>query len=132
MSAMAQPLHDEDVHEALRGPSAVDARESLHYWRSRLDTLPRHRRSARREARAMVVAWEERVRNAELERWGGGWLGAAAGGLAILRNMGIAAMLKRILRVVLPTKVVLVVLSVVLGFTLLAGVVLGAVLAALL
>ena len=131
MSAMAQPLHDEDVHEALRGPSPADARESLHYWRSRLDTLPRHRRSARREARAMVVAWEERVRSAELERWGGGWLGAAAGGLAILRNMGIAAIVRRVLRVVLPAKVVVVVLSVMLGFTLLAGVVLGAVLAAL-
>jgi hypothetical protein len=132
MSAMAPSVHDEDVRESLRGPSAVEARESLVYWRSRLDTLPRHRRSARREARAMVVAWEERVRKAELERWGSGWLGAAAGGLAILRNMGIAVLVKRVLRVVLPTKVVVVVLSVVLGFTLLAGVVLGALLAALL
>src|ERR1044072_2473619 len=131
MSAMARSVLDEDVRESLQGPSPGAAGESRHYWRRRLERLPRHRRSARREARAMVVAWEERVRSAELERWGGGWLGAAAGGPAILRNMGIAALVKRVLRVVLPTKVVVVVLSVVLGFTLLAGVVLGALLAAL-
>jgi hypothetical protein len=129
---MAQTGFDEDVRESLQGPSPADARESLVYWRARLDSLPRRRRSARREARAMVVAWEERVRSAEIERWGGGWLGSAAGALAVLRNMGLVALFRRVVRVVVPGKLVVGVLAVVLGFTLLAGIVLGAMLSALL
>ena len=82
----ASSKHD-DVADAVRGPSPHDARESLVYWRERLDTLPRRRRSARREARAMVVAWESRLREAELERWGGGMLGRAAGTVAVLRTL---------------------------------------------
>jgi hypothetical protein len=80
----------------------------------------------------MVVAWEERVRSAEIERWGGGWLGSAAGALAVLRNMGLVALFRRVVRVVVPGKLVVGVLAVVLGFTLLAGIVLGAMLSALL
>ena len=132
MSAMAHQAHDEDVRDAVRGPSAAEARESLVYWRARLDGLPRRQRAARREARAMVVAWEERVRNAELERLGSGWLGRSAGGLAILRTLSVGMAVKRVLRVLVPAKLVVGVLTVVLGMTLLAGVVLGALLAALL
>jgi hypothetical protein len=122
----------EDVREVLPGPSAAEARESLVYWRTRLDGLPRRQRSARREARAMVVAWEERVRNAELERLGGGWLGRTAGGLAVLRTLSTGMAVRRVLRVLVPGKLVVGVLTVVLGMTLLAGVVLGAILSALL
>jgi hypothetical protein len=123
---------DADVREALSGPSKADARESLVYWRARLDGLPRRQRTARREARAMVVAWEQRVRNAELERWGGGWLGRAAGGIAVLRTVGAGVAVRRLLRVLVPGKLVVGVLTILLGMTLLAGLVLGALLAALL
>ena len=132
MSPTARPAYDDDVREALSGPSAADARESLVYWRARLDGLPRRQRSARREARAMVIAWEERVRNAELERLGGGWLGRTAGGLAVLRTLSVGMAVRRVLRVLVPGKLVVGVLTVVLGATLLAGIVLGALLAALL
>ena len=130
---MVRPMPDDDaVREAVRGPSTADARESLVYWRARLDTLPRRQRTARREARAMVVAWEQRIRNAELERWGGGWLGRAAGGVAVLRTVGVGVAIRRVLRVVVPGKLVVGMLTVVLGVTLLAGIVLGAILTALL
>jgi hypothetical protein len=132
MPAMSAHAHDDDVLDALRGPSPVDAQESLHYWRARLDGLPRHRRSSRREARAMVVAWEERVRRAEVERWGGGWIGRAAGGVAVLRTLGAAALVRRVVRVLVPGKLVVGLLTVLLGTALLAGVLLGAILSALL
>jgi hypothetical protein len=132
MPAMATSAHDDDVREVLRGPSPADARESLIYWRTRLDGLPRRQRAARREARAMVIAWEERVRSAEIERWGGGWMGRAAGGAAVLRSLGLAAAARRVVRFVVPGKLVVGVLTVVLGTTLLCGVLLGAAIAALL
>ena len=132
VSTLAQQAHDENVREALCAPTPADARESLAYWRARLDGLPRRQRAARREARAMVAAWEQRVRDAELERWGGGWLGRAAGALAVLRSVGAAMAIRRLLRVAVPGKLVVGVLTVVMGMTLLAGVVLGVILAALL
>ncbi len=132
MPATASNAHDDDVREATRGPSAVEARESLGYWRERLDGLPRRQRTARREARAMVVAWEARVRSAELERWGGGWVGRAAGAIAVLRTVGAGVAIRRVVRAVVPGKLVVGVLTAVLAMTLLAGVVLGAILAALL
>ena len=131
MSATLHSAHDDDVRDSLRGPSPADARESLTYWRCRLDSLPKRRRTARREARAMVVAWEERVRSAEIERWGGGWLGRAASGLVVLRGMGVAAAVRRVVRLVVPGKLVVGVLTVLLGTTLLFGIMLGALLAAL-
>jgi hypothetical protein len=131
MPAMSAHAHDDDVLEALRAPSPVDAQESLHYWRARLDGLPRHRRGARREARAMVVAWEERVRRAEVERWGGGWIGRAAGGVAVLRGMGAAAAVRRVVRLLVPGRLVVGVLTVLFAMTLLAGVLVGAIASAL-
>lgn len=119
---------DDDVGEALQGPSAADADEALAYWRRRERALPRRRRAARREARAMVVAWEERVRAAELERWGGGWLGRAAGRLAVLRTMSVAAGLRSLV----PRKLVAGALALVVGTLLLAAIVIGAIVAALL
>jgi hypothetical protein len=131
MPMTATREYDDDVADVLRGPSLADARESLVYWRERLERLPRRRRAARREARAMVLAWEERVRSAELERWGGGLLGRAAATVAVLRTLGPRQLARRAGRLV-PRPLVVGVLTVVLGFTLVAGVVLGAILSALL
>lgn len=131
MPAMPAQVPDDDVLDALRGPSSTDARESLVYWRGRLDGLPRRRRAARREARTMVLEWEARVRAAEVERWGGGLVGRAAGGVAVLRTMRPRELARRAGRLV-PRKLVVGVLTVVLGTTLLAGVLIGAILAALL
>ncbi|MBE2314811.1 hypothetical protein DVA67_002400 [Solirubrobacter sp. CPCC 204708] len=54
----------------------VEARESLSYWESRLDQLPRTAVRKRREAREMVVRWRERVDAAERAEYGPGFLGA--------------------------------------------------------
>jgi hypothetical protein len=43
-----------------------DALATLEYWRDRRARLPWHRRSARREADAMIDAWERRIRWAVL------------------------------------------------------------------
>jgi hypothetical protein len=130
MPVLARFTPHDDVADAVRGPSATEARESLHYWRERLDTLPRRRRSARREARAMVVAWESRLREAELERWGGGMLGRAAGTFAVLRTLGPSALARRAGRLV-PRRLVVGVLTVALATAMLAGVMVGALLSAL-
>lgn len=47
-------------------PPLHDAREALEFWLHRRDTLPLRRVRARREARAMALRWEERVRRAEI------------------------------------------------------------------
>jgi hypothetical protein len=54
-----------------------DARESLTYWETRLQTLPRRAVRKRREAREMAARWRERVREAERAHYGAGLLGAA-------------------------------------------------------
>ena len=131
MPLVARFAQHDDVHDALRGPSPHDARESLVYWRERLETLPRRRRTARREARAMVLAWEARLRDAELERWGGGMLGRAAGTVAVWRTLGPAALARRAGRLV-PRRLVVGVLTVALGTAMLVGIMVGALLAALL
>ncbi len=53
----------------------VEARESLTYWESRLDRLPRTAVSKRREAREMAARWRERVSEAERREYGAGLLG---------------------------------------------------------
>jgi uncharacterized membrane protein len=53
-----------------------DARESLTYWESRLETLPRRAVRKRREAREMAARWRERVCEAERVHYGAGILGA--------------------------------------------------------
>lgn len=53
-----------------------DARESLTYWETRLETLPVRAVRKRREARAMAARWHERVSEAERRRYGAGLLGA--------------------------------------------------------
>ena len=129
---MAQHAHDQDVLESLHGPSPADARESLVYWRRRLDVLPRHRRAARREARTMVLAWEDRLRLAEIERWGGGRMGRAAGAFVVLRTLRGRALAKLAFGLLIPKWLVIGVLTVVLGTALLVGAVFGALLTALL
>ena len=131
MPVVARFAKHDDVADALRGPSPHDARESLVYWRERLDTLPRRRRTARREARTMVVAWESRLREAELERWGGGMLGRAAGTVAVLRTLSPSALARRAGRLV-PRRLVVGVLTVALGTAMLVGIAVGALLSALL
>jgi hypothetical protein len=72
--------HDPDhllVSELLAPPPLEDARRSLEYWRRRRQALPLYKRSARREADAMIACWQERVRAAErarFERTPLGWL----------------------------------------------------------
>ena len=131
MPTLAPDAHDEDVAALLRGPSPADARDSLVYWRDRLEALPRRRRRARREARAMVLAWEQRLRSAEIERWGGGMLGRAAGTVAVLRTVRPADLARRAVGLV-PRPLVVGALTVVLGSMLVVGAVLGAILSALL
>jgi len=53
-----------------------EARDSLTYWESRLERLPRHAVRKRREAREMTVRWRERVSEAERSEYGAGVLGA--------------------------------------------------------
>ena len=53
-----------------------EARESLTYWESRLERLPRHAVRKRREAREMTLRWRERVSEAERLEYGAGMLGA--------------------------------------------------------
>ncbi len=125
---MPAAARDHDVEEALRGPSSDDASESLRYWLQRLEGLPRRKVAARREARTMALSWERRLRDAEIERWGGGIVGRAAGTLAVLRSMRPRALVNRLV----PRSLVVGVLTVVLGTTLVVGLLLGAILSALL
>jgi hypothetical protein len=53
-----------------------EARESLTYWESRLDRLPRTAVRKRREAREMATRWRDRVCEAERAQYGAGVLGA--------------------------------------------------------
>jgi hypothetical protein len=111
--------------DCVRGPSPEDAASSLAYWRTRLARLPLRRVGARREARAMVMAWEERLRRAEIERYGDGLVGRAVAGVAVLRGMGGAAIVRRLLGVLMPRRVLLGVAVVVVGAAVTFGVVLG-------
>lgn len=130
MPAPASHAHDDGLKDAIRGPAPAEARESLAYWRDRLERLPRRRRAARREARTMVLVWERRLRGAEAERWGGGLIGRAAGAVAVARTLGTGALARRAARLV-PRKLAAGVLTVVLGSVLLVGVAIGAILAAI-
>ena len=65
------------VDQLLAPPPLEDARRSLEFWRSRKQSLPVYKRSARREADAMIARWQERVRAAERARFDStplGWL----------------------------------------------------------
>ena len=53
-----------------------DARESLAYWETRAQTLPRTAIRRRREARDMAGRWQARVAEAERSVYGRGLLGA--------------------------------------------------------
>ena len=71
-----------------------DGVEALDYWRRRRARLAWHRRSARREADAMVEAWERRIRDAVLldatlpmdRRLKAGWLVVRTRGAIIGRR----------------------------------------------
>ncbi len=117
--------------ESLRGPSSGDAANSLAYWRRRLERLPRRRIAARREARAMVLAWEDRVRRAELERCGSGLIGRALAAVAVVRGERPGALVRRALAAVVPRRVLTGFLAVALVSAVSFGVVLGMIIAAL-
>jgi hypothetical protein len=53
-----------------------EARESLTYWESRLERLPRRAVRKRREAREMTIRCRERVSEIERHEYGAGVLGA--------------------------------------------------------
>src|SRR4051794_13771264 len=53
-----------------------EARESLTYWESRLERLPRRAVRKRREAREMTIRCRERVSEIERREYGAGVLGA--------------------------------------------------------
>ena len=79
-----------------QGPACdfSDAVDALEYWRDRRSRLPWHRRSARREADAMVDNWERRIRYAVLldrslpmgSRVEGGLLALRARGAIVARR----------------------------------------------
>ena len=69
------------VDEMLAPPPLEDARRSLEFWRSRKQALPLYKRSARREADAMIARWQERVRAAERARFASTPLGWVLGKL---------------------------------------------------
>lgn len=78
---------DEYLADAIRPPSLEEATEALFYWRARLGRLPRRQFARRREAREMVWRWEERLRSAELRRWGASPLGRTLASLMVLRGL---------------------------------------------
>ena len=57
-------------------PALVEARESLNYWETRLQTLPKTAVRKRREAREMAARCRARVAEAERAEYGAGVLGA--------------------------------------------------------
>ena len=79
---LPRPAFDDET-EASCGTSVAEAREALAFWRGRLKRLPWYRRAARAEARGMVMRWQGRVVQAELERWR---LQAIAGPLGAVIN----------------------------------------------
>lgn len=131
MRATGSQADQDGIEDVLRGPEPGEARESLAYWRDRLEGLPRRRRADRREARAMVLAWERRLRGAESERWGGGMLGRLAGSVAVARTLR-PGMLARRAAGLVPRSLAVGALTVVLGSVLMVGIVLGAILSAIL
>lgn len=71
------------VETMLAPPPLEDARSSLDYWEQRRRTLPRYRRSDRREAREMAARWESRVRAAQQARFDVSWAGRIFAALGI-------------------------------------------------
>jgi hypothetical protein len=123
---------DKLLADGLRGPSPADAARSLAYWRARLERLPRRRVAARREARAMIVTWEERVRRAEIERYGGGPLGRMLAAVAVVRGERPGAVVRRTARWLVPRRVLTGLATCVLVGAVTFGVVLGVIAARLL
>jgi hypothetical protein len=119
------------LSDTLRGPSTQEAARSLAYWRARLDRLPVRRVAARREARAMVAAWEDRVRRAEFDRLGGGPIGRLAGVAAILRGQRPGAIVRRACLVIVPRRLLRGIVTTVLLSAVVLGVLLGMVIARL-
>lgn len=123
--------HPDLLADALRGPSPEDAASSLAYWRARLERLPARRVAARREARAMVQSWEERLRRAEFERVGGGPVGRALAWIAVLRGERPGAIARRAVYAVVPRRLITGFLAIVVVGAIAFGVTLGVTIAGL-
>jgi hypothetical protein len=76
------------IEAMLAPPPLEDARRSLEYWERRRESLPLHRRGARREAREMAARWSDRVQAAERAQFEATLLGRAlkAVGASMLVN----------------------------------------------
>ena len=64
---LGRPAFDVET-EAPCGTSVAEAREALAFGRARLRRLPWYRRASRAEAREMIVRWQRRLLQAQLER----------------------------------------------------------------
>ena len=72
----------------------------------------------------MIVRWEERLRRAEIERWGGGLVGQIAAGLSVLRGTPPATVARSLMRravAFIPTSWALLIVGAVLAAGFLAG-----------
>lgn len=77
-------LPDDAVLAELTAPVALeDARESLAFWRRRVDELPRHKRAERREAQDAIERWETNVREAERAQYGPSLLEQVLGAVGV-------------------------------------------------
>jgi len=90
---MARAYDDQRLAETLAPPSLEDAEEALAFWRGRRRSLPIYRRSARREADHMIVAWTGRVRAARRARFG------RLAGLAGLFALELGELRRRVVRI---------------------------------
>ncbi len=81
----ATVLPDDAVLAELTAPVALeDARESLAFWRGRLDELPLHKRAERKEAQDAIERWETKVRDAERAQYGPSVLEQVLGALGVV------------------------------------------------
>ncbi len=128
-------LEDHSFAETVAPPPLDEARESLDFWRGRLERTPRHRLGRRREARDMVARWEARVRRAEIQAFGGGLLGRLwatwdRGSWAAVRGEA-GRLVSRRARMLMPRHVVIAALGLWATATLLAAAMLTALVNAL-
>jgi hypothetical protein len=101
-------------------PDLTEGIESLTYWRDRRQRLAWYRFRARREARVMMLRWDERVRAALLSQSGVPWSTRVSGGVLLarirlrrwrLRAVAALAATAALTLVVLPLAAIVVLLS---------------------
>lgn len=83
--------HDDDaavLAHAQAPPELAEGVDALAYWRARHRDLPWFRRSARREAERMMVAWEGRVGRAVALQADAPWRDRAGAAVLVARSGG--------------------------------------------